>query len=128
MKFGDHSSASMFSQTAFTCSKLAIETLKQGMKYVQSLLLTLSIFHTLLKYFYCWLWTCNCRSGPFISMFCTVNRHHPLSRYSNIRGLENVCYSENFTYVVNTSPVLCGNCSRITRKHWTKENHGYKMW
>ena len=39
---------------AFTCSKLTIETLEQGVKYVQSqqnfvqvsLLLTLNIFHT----------------------------------------------------------------------------------
>ena len=58
------------SQPAFTCSKLTIETLEQGVKYVHnkvnnkdtrttlsvvlvSLLLTLNIFHTLLYCFYC---------------------------------------------------------------------------
>ena len=30
------SSVEMFSQLAFTCSKLTIETLEQGVKYVQS--------------------------------------------------------------------------------------------
>ena len=30
------SSVEMFSQPAFTCSKLTIETLEQGVKYVQS--------------------------------------------------------------------------------------------
>ena len=34
-------------QPAFTCSKLTIETLEHGVKYVQSLLLTLNIFQTL---------------------------------------------------------------------------------
>ena len=37
-------------QPAITCSKLEIETLEQGMKYLQSfmsLLLTLNIFHNL---------------------------------------------------------------------------------
>ena len=48
----------VISQPAFTCSKLIIKTLEQGVKYVQvnhkddivlvSLLLTLNIFHTLL--------------------------------------------------------------------------------
>ena len=35
---------------AFTCSKLTVEKLEQGVKYVQSLtiLFTLNIFHTLL--------------------------------------------------------------------------------
>ena len=33
-------------QPAITCSKLTIETLEQGVKYVQSLNLTLNIFHT----------------------------------------------------------------------------------
>ena len=37
------------SQPAITCSKLTIQTLEQGVKYVLvSLLLTLNIFHTLL--------------------------------------------------------------------------------
>ena len=40
-----------YTQPAFTCSKLTIETLEQGVKYVQSymvsLLLTLNIFHIL---------------------------------------------------------------------------------
>ena len=35
-------------QPAITCSKLTIETLEQGVKYVQSFNLTLNIFHTLL--------------------------------------------------------------------------------
>ena len=55
-------------QPAFTCSKLTIKPLEQGVKYVQttgavlvSLLLTLNIFHTLFYCFYCSLWTCNCR-------------------------------------------------------------------
>ena len=54
------------SQSIFTCSKFIIETLEQGVKYVQvnnkdsaigvvlvSLLLTLNIFHTLFQCFYC---------------------------------------------------------------------------
>ena len=39
-----------YSQPAFTCSKLTVETLEQGVKYdvvLVSLLLTLNIFHTL---------------------------------------------------------------------------------
>ena len=58
-------------QSAFTCSKLTIETLEQGLKYVQrhhtsvidivllSLLLTLNLFHIFSCCFYYWLWTIN---------------------------------------------------------------------
>ena len=42
------SSIPITSQPAITCSKLTIETVEQGMKYVLvSLLLTLNIFYTL---------------------------------------------------------------------------------
>ena len=47
-------------QPAITCSKLTIETLEQGVKYVQcqqkilgSLLLALNLFHTLFYCFHC---------------------------------------------------------------------------
>ena len=45
----------ILTQPAITCSKLAIETLEQCVKYVQrySSLLTLNIFNTLLYCFYC---------------------------------------------------------------------------
>ena len=55
--------AHFFTQPAITCSKL-IETLEQGVKYVQSyLLLTLNIFHYLLYCFCCWLWLGKSRLG-----------------------------------------------------------------
>ena len=41
------------SPPVFTSSKLTIETLEQGVKYVNILLLTLNIFHTLFQCFYC---------------------------------------------------------------------------
>ena len=55
-------------QPVFTCWKLTIETIEQGVKYaidivLVSLLLTLNILHILFQCFWCWLWTCNCRLG-----------------------------------------------------------------
>ena len=36
----------IISQQTFACSKLTIETLEIGAKYIQNLLLTLNLFHT----------------------------------------------------------------------------------
>ena len=65
--------------------KVTIDILEKGVKYVQSWtmkkperrqwrflvfwLLTLNIFHTFFKYFYCWLWTSNCKLGYLMCMF-----------------------------------------------------------
>ena len=52
-----------------TCSKLTIETLRQGVKYVQIRVnnkdtrttpIALNIFHTLFECLYCWLWAGKC--------------------------------------------------------------------
>ena len=78
---------SLTSQLTFTCSKLAIETLKQVVKNVQKLTITtlkrrqwrhsgdfiVNFEHISLFFwcFYCYFWTCSCRLGCFcLCNFC----------------------------------------------------------
>ena len=104
-------------QPAFTCSKLTVKTLEQGVKHVHangvvlvSLLLTLNIFHAMFKSFYYQLWSCNCRLGYDF-------RDNHMKKKSEFRALLLL-----FTFCKSHTEVfyekgLLKNVAKVTEKH-----------